>query len=123
MTSSTCIPSLCHCAEFILCEHVFINYLAVTDEPVITVPATAVVNETGELNLHCAVDANPAPLSVKWKKLDNTRESTSANFTASPVTRAYSGNYTCIVMYRLEPSGEPVIQSQKLAYTYVHVQC
>ncbi|XP_056010232.1 hemicentin-1-like isoform X3 [Ostrea edulis] len=91
-------------------------------EPVITVPATAVVNETGELNLHCAVDANPAPLSVKWKKLDNTRESTSANFTASPVTRAYSGNYTCIVMYRLEPSGEPVIQSQKLAYTYVHVQ-
>ncbi|XP_052674901.1 hemicentin-1-like isoform X1 [Crassostrea angulata] len=91
-------------------------------EPVITVPATVVVNETGELHLHCAVDANPPPLSVKWKKLDNSRESISANFTASPVTQAYAGNYTCIVVYRLEPSGGAPIQDQKLAYTYVHVQ-
>nr|XP_022324677.1 hemicentin-1-like isoform X3 [Crassostrea virginica] len=91
-------------------------------EPVISVPATVVVNETGELHLHCAVDASPPPLSIKWKKLDNTRESISANYTASPVTKSYAGNYTCIVMYRLEPSGESAIQSQKLAYTYVHVQ-
>lgn len=95
----------------------------VADEPVISVPATVVVNETGELHLHCAVDSSPPPLSIKWKKLDNTRESISANYTASPVTKSYAGNYTCIVMYRLEPSGESAIQSQKLAYTYVHVQC
>lgn len=68
------------------------------------------------------MDANPPPLSVKWKKLDNSRESISANFTASPVTQAYAGNYTCIVVYRLEPSGGAPIQDQKLAYTYVHVQ-
>ncbi|XP_061183978.1 cell adhesion molecule DSCAM-like isoform X2 [Saccostrea echinata] len=90
--------------------------------PIITVPATAVVNDSGVLNLHCAIDANPPPLSVKWKKLDSSRESTSANFTASPVTRDYEGNYTCIVMYRLEPSGQTVEQNQKFAYTYVYVQ-
>lgn len=113
---------VCACCYY-LCAVIVCVLLIITDEPIITVPATVVVNETGELHLHCAVDANPPPLSVKWKKLDNSRESISANFTASPVTQAYAGNYTCIVVYRLEPSGGAPIQDQKLAYTYVHVQC
>lgn len=113
---------VCACCYY-LCAVIVCVLLIITDEPIITVPATVVVNETGELHLHCTVDANPPPLSVKWKKLDNSRESISANFTASPVTQAYAGNYTCIVVYRLEPSGGAPIQDQKLAYTYVHVQC
>ncbi|KAK3107143.1 hypothetical protein FSP39_008031 [Pinctada imbricata] len=98
------------------------SQVSVIYEPVITVPSDLTVNESSTLNLSCGVDASPPPLSIKWKKIDGSSESPGRDLVVPGVGRSFAGNYTCMVEYRLEPSGQPAKQGSKRAYTYIRVQ-
>lgn len=83
-----------------------------------------IILEGDNLQLHPAVDANPAPVSFWWSRHNDANfRVNGSNLKVNVIQREATANYTFHVMNILTPSGISAINRTSRKTIHIDVQC